>query len=154
MFLCANNFQLVSSYSEFEDPAKTPIQIDIISLVTQLCVWNLHPPTTRIPAVNVTYSFLIYILVSYKWLKKYDALLTKKKNSPAFYIPEQVVLDSSSSLPQSLSPSHSHRRGMQRLFWHLNRSAGQVCWSGGGNKKSIHRHVLVSYIQLVTFNGA
>lgn len=44
-------------------------------------------------------------------------------------VPEQVVLDSSSSFPQSLSPSHSQRRGMQRLFLHLNRSVGQVCWS-------------------------
>lgn len=45
-------------------------------------------------------------------------------------LPEQVVLDSSSSFPQSLSPSHSQRRGMQRLFLHLNLSVGQVCWSG------------------------
>lgn len=45
-------------------------------------------------------------------------------------VPEQVVLDSSSSLPQSLSPSHSQRSGMQRLFLHLNLSVGQVCWSG------------------------
>lgn len=45
-------------------------------------------------------------------------------------VPEQVVLDSSSSFPQSLSPSHSQRRGMQRLFLHLNLSVGQVCWSG------------------------
>lgn len=44
-------------------------------------------------------------------------------------VPEQVVLDSSSSLPQSLSPSHSQRSGMQRLFLHLNLSVGQVCWS-------------------------
>ena len=40
------------------------------------------------------------------------------------------MLDSSSSFPQSLSPSHSQRRGMQRLFLHLNLSVGQVCWSG------------------------
>lgn len=46
-------------------------------------------------------------------------------------LPEQVVLDSSSSFPQSLSPSHSQRSGMQRLFLHLNLSVGQVCWSGG-----------------------
>lgn len=45
-------------------------------------------------------------------------------------VPEQVVLDSSSSFPQSLSPSHSQRRGMQRLFLHLNLSVGHVCWSG------------------------
>ena len=45
-------------------------------------------------------------------------------------LPEQVVLDSSSSFPQSLSPSHSQRSEIQRLFWHLNLSAGQVCWSG------------------------
>ena len=45
-------------------------------------------------------------------------------------VPEQVMLDSSSSFPQSLSPSHSQRRGMQRLFLHLNLSVGQVCWSG------------------------
>ena len=44
-------------------------------------------------------------------------------------VPEQVVLDSSSSLPQSLSPSHSQRSGMHRLFLHLNLSVGQVCWS-------------------------
>lgn len=50
-------------------------------------------------------------------------------------LPEQVVLDSSSSFPQSLSPSHSQRRGMQRLFLHLNLSAEQVCWSGEGEKK-------------------
>lgn len=59
-------------------------------------------------------------------------------------VPEQVVLDSSSSLPQSLSPSHSQRSGMQRLFLHLNLSVGQVCWSeekrgqikgGGGRDK-------------------
>lgn len=48
--------------------------------------------------------------------------------------PEQVELDSSSLLPQSLSPSQSQRLGMQRLFLHLKRSEGQVCWSGGGGK--------------------
>lgn len=41
---------------------------------------------------------------------------------------EQVALDSSSLFPQSLSPSQSQRLGMQRLFSHLNRSEGQVCW--------------------------
>lgn len=46
--------------------------------------------------------------------------------------PEQVALDSSSLFPQSLSPSQSQRLGMQRLFSHLNRSEGQVCWSGEG----------------------
>ena len=46
-------------------------------------------------------------------------------------VPEQVVLDSSSPLPQSLSPSHSQRTGIQRLFWHLNLSAGPTCWSAG-----------------------
>lgn len=47
---------------------------------------------------------------------------------------EQVALDSSSLFPQSLSPSQSQRLGMQRLFSHLNRSEGQVCWmaEGGG----------------------
>lgn len=61
----------------------------------------------------------------------------KNNNNPPFSqisvfvcVPEQVVLDSSSSFPQSLSPSHSQRRGMQRLFLHLNLSVGQVCWSG------------------------
>lgn len=53
------------------------------------------------------------------------------------------MLDSSSSLPQSLSPSHSHRRGMQRLFWHLNRSAGQVCSSGRREKK--HKIITFNY---------
>lgn len=43
--------------------------------------------------------------------------------------PEQVELDSSSLFPQSLSPSQSQRLGMQRLFLHLKRSEGQVCWS-------------------------
>lgn len=52
-------------------------------------------------------------------------------------IPEQVVLDSSSSLPQSLSPSHSQRSGMQRLFLHLNLSVGQVCWSGERRRSHI-----------------
>lgn len=47
--------------------------------------------------------------------------------------PEQVELDSSSLFPQSLSPSQSQRLGMQRLFLHLKRSEGQVCWSVGGN---------------------
>lgn len=32
------------------------------------------------------------------------------------FLPEQVLLDSSSSFPQSLSPSQSQRIGMQRLF--------------------------------------
>lgn len=41
---------------------------------------------------------------------------------------EHVELDSSSLFPQSLSPSHSQRLGMQRLFLHLKRSEGQVCW--------------------------
>lgn len=45
--------------------------------------------------------------------------------------PEQVELDSSSLFPQSLSPSQSQRLGMQRLFLHLKRSEGQVCWSVG-----------------------
>lgn len=44
-----------------------------------------------------------------------------------------MELDSSSLLPQSLSPSQSQRLGMQRLFLHLKRSEGQVCWSVGGN---------------------
>lgn len=61
--------------------------------------------------------------------------ISKLQKAPTLYTPEQVVLDSSSSLPQSLSPSHSHRRGMQRLFWHLNRSAGHVCWSGGRKQR-------------------
>lgn len=52
-------------------------------------------------------------------------------------VPEQVVLDSSSSLPQSLSPSQSQRRGMQRLFLHLNLSVGQVCWSEREEKASL-----------------
>lgn len=43
--------------------------------------------------------------------------------------PEQVELDSSSLFPQSLSPSQSQRLGMQRLFLHLKRSEGHVCWS-------------------------
>lgn len=54
-------------------------------------------------------------------------------------VPEQVVLDSSSSLPQSLSPSHSQRSGMQRLFLHLNLSVGQVCWSGDKKKSEERR---------------
>lgn len=41
--------------------------------------------------------------------------------------PEHVALDSSSLLPQSLSPSQSQRLGIHRLFSHLNRSEGQVC---------------------------
>lgn len=40
-------------------------------------------------------------------------------------------MDSSSLFPQSLSPSQSQRLGMQRLFLHLKRSEGQVCWSVG-----------------------
>lgn len=44
----------------------------------------------------------------------------------AQYTPVQVVLDSSSLLPQSFVPSHSHLLGMQRLLLHLNWSVGQV----------------------------
>ena len=60
-------------------------------------------------------------------------------------VPEQVLLDSSSSLPQSLSPSQSQRMGMQRLFWHLKRSAGQVCWSGEENTTILPLTVLVQF---------
>lgn len=41
-------------------------------------------------------------------------------------LPEQVWLDSSSLLPQSFAPSQSHLLGIQRLFWHLNWSSGQL----------------------------
>lgn len=54
--------------------------------------------------------------------------------------PEHVELDSSSLFPQSLSPSHSQRLGMQRLFLHLKRSEGQVCWSVGGVTRSGPAH--------------
>lgn len=54
--------------------------------------------------------------------------------------PEHVELDSSSLFPQSLSPSHSQRLGMQRLFLHLKRSEGQVCWSVGGGTHSGPAH--------------
>ena len=42
------------------------------------------------------------------------------------FIPEHVTLDSSSLLPQSFVPSHSHLLGMQRLLLHLNCSMGQL----------------------------
>lgn len=65
--------------------------------------------------------------------------------------PEQVELDSSSLLPQSLSPSQSQRLGMQRLFLHLKRSEGQVCWSGGGGKThsgpAFHSKPSLLYVQ-------
>lgn len=51
--------------------------------------------------------------------------------------PEQVELDSSSLFPQSLSPSQSQRLGMQRLFLHLKRSEGQVCWSVGRHTQDL-----------------
>lgn len=58
------------------------------------------------------------------------------KLPPTNSSPEQVELDSSSLFPQSLSPSHSQRLGMQRLFLHLKRSEGQVCWSVEGGTRS------------------